>query len=215
MAKNGEFRSGSRSNARWVVLEECAFHFGASRPFGIDTDLNRSGERRRELSPQVRVETHIEDVLETLWFEDIDQVHPVLHSYAGILARPIAERTVELLSSITFLGAFLVQPGECLLDVEPPATATRYRRLALERGDGWRLPAITEFLEQWGISDPVLREAVGKRLTDFPLVLPDSAGSLRSRPIKCPAQDLCPPYSSADGKSPAVLEVCSFFRLAD
>ncbi len=199
MAKNGEFRSGSRSNARWVVLEECAFHFGASRPFGIDTDLNRSGERRRELSPQVRVETHIEDVLETLWFEDIDQVHPVLHSYAGILARPIAERTVELLSSITFLGAFLVQPGECLLDVEPPTTATRYRRLALERGDGGRLPAITEFLEQWGISDPVL----------------DSAGSLRSRPIKCPAQDLCPPYSSADGKSPAVLEVCSFFRLAD
>jgi hypothetical protein len=112
--------------------------------------LTGQGERRRELSPQVGVETHIEDVLETLWFEDIDEVHLVLHSYAGILAGPIAERTVELLSSITFLGAFLVQPGECLLDVEPPATATRYRRLALEKGDGWRLPATTEFLEQMG-----------------------------------------------------------------
>lgn len=131
--------------------------------------LTGQGERRRELSRRVGVETHVEDVLETLWFEDIDQVHLVLHSYAGILAGPIAERTVGLLSSITFLGAFLVQPGECLLDVEPPAAMARYRRLAMEKGDGWRLPATTEFLEQWGISDPDLREAVGKRLTDFPL----------------------------------------------
>ena len=48
--------------------------------------LTGQGERRRELSRQVGVETHIEDVLETLWFEDIDEVHLVLHSYAGILA---------------------------------------------------------------------------------------------------------------------------------
>ena len=72
--------------------------------------LTGQGERRRELSRQVGVETHVEDVLETLWFEDIDEVHLVLHSYAGILAGPIAERAVGRLSSITFLGAFLVRP---------------------------------------------------------------------------------------------------------
>ena len=131
--------------------------------------LTGQGERRRELSRQVGVETHIEDVLETLWFEDIDEVHLVLHSYAGILAGPIAERAIGRLSSITFLGAFLVRPGECLLDVEPPDVAARYRQLATEKGDGWRLPATSDFLEQWGITDSALREAVGNRLTDFAL----------------------------------------------
>jgi hypothetical protein len=48
------------------------------------------------------------------------------------------------------------------------------RRLAIA-GWPWRkataggyLPPLN-FLSKWGISDPVLREAVGKRLTDFPL----------------------------------------------
>jgi hypothetical protein len=70
---------------------------------------------------------------------------------------------------VTFLGAFLVEPGESLLDVEPPATAARYRELAAESGDGWRVPASPAFLDQWGVTDPMLRASVGGRLTDFPL----------------------------------------------
>jgi hypothetical protein len=66
-------------------------------------------------------------------------------------------------------GAFLVEPGECLLDVEPPATSERYVRIAQASGDGWRIPASPAFLDQWGITDPALRDFVGPRLTDFPL----------------------------------------------
>jgi hypothetical protein len=44
-----------------------------------------------------------------------------------------------------------------------------YRQLATEKGDGWRLPATSDFLEQWGITDSALRETVGNRLTDFAL----------------------------------------------
>jgi len=41
-SENSEFRSGSWSNARRVVLEECAFHFGESGIFGFNSNLNRS-----------------------------------------------------------------------------------------------------------------------------------------------------------------------------
>ena len=73
-------------------------------------------------------------------------MHLVLHSYAGVLAGPIAERSGDRLASITYLAGFLTHPGECLLDVEPPEMVARYRQLVADAGDGWRVPASTAFL---------------------------------------------------------------------
>jgi hypothetical protein len=81
----------------------------------------------------------------------------------------VAERAAGRLASVTYLAAFIAAPGQCLLDVEPPAVARRYRELAASDGDGWRVPASPAFLDQWGITDPGLRSLVGPRLTDFPL----------------------------------------------
>ncbi len=91
----------------------------------------------------------------------------MLHSYAGVLAGPVAAQVGARLASITYLAAFLTRPGECLLDVEPPDTVARYRELVTESGDGWRVPTSTAFLAQWGVTDD-LAPFVGRRLTDFP-----------------------------------------------
>jgi len=131
--------------------------------------LTGQGDRRRSLTPDVGVATHIHDVSELLWFEDLHDVHLVLHSYAGVLAGPVAEASGDRLASVVLLGAFVADPGQCLLDVEPAATAARYRELAASAGDGWRVPASERFLDQWGVTDPALRALVGPRLTDFPL----------------------------------------------
>jgi pimeloyl-ACP methyl ester carboxylesterase len=104
-----------------------------------------------------------------LEWEDLSEVHLVLHSYAGVLAGPCIERSGGRIASVTFVGAFLADDGESLLDVEPPETAERYRSLSAEEGDGWRIPASPAFLEQWGVTDPDLVAWIGPRLTDFPL----------------------------------------------
>lgn len=139
--------------------------------------LTGQGDRRQALTPEVRVATHVADLTELLWFEDLSDVHLVLHSYAGVLAGPVAQAASGQLASVIYLGAFIVTPGQCLLDVEPPDVARRYRELAASDGDGWRIPASPAFLEQWGITDPGLRSVVGLRLTDFPLrCATDAAG---------------------------------------
>ncbi len=130
--------------------------------------LSGQGDRRSGLTPDVGVQTHVQDLEELLWFEDLSDVHLVLHSYAGILAGPLAERAGERLASIVYLGAFVTAPGESLLDVEPPEVAERYRHTVAESGDGWFLPATDAFLEQWGVSDAAQRAFIGPRLTDFP-----------------------------------------------
>ncbi|MFJ9623711.1 alpha/beta fold hydrolase [Streptomyces sp. NPDC101181] len=131
--------------------------------------LTGQGEHRHLLGPDVGVATHVRDVTGLLDYEDLRDAHLVLHSYAGILAGPVAERAAARLASVTFLGAFVVRPGECLLDVEPPATAERYRALAASDGDGWYLPADASFLTRWGVTDEALRAWAAPRLTDFPL----------------------------------------------
>lgn len=130
--------------------------------------LSGQGDRRDGLTPEVGVETHVRDLTDLLWFEDLSEVHLVLHSYAGVLAGPVVERAGDRVASVVYLGAFLTAPGQSLLDVEPPEVAERYRLLAAEEGGGWRVPASDAFLEQWGLHDEALRAWVGPRLTDFP-----------------------------------------------
>ena len=72
--------------------------------------------------------THVRDLEALLWFEDLYEVHLVLHSYAGVLAGPwpsaVGERpVVGRLPRCLRHGA-----GESLLDVEPAEVAERYRR---------------------------------------------------------------------------------------
>jgi pimeloyl-ACP methyl ester carboxylesterase len=131
--------------------------------------LTGQGDRRRGLTPQVGIADHVADLTELFWFEDLRDVHLVLHSYAGVLAGPVAERVAGALASVTFLAAFIAQPGQSLLDVEPADTARRYRELAASDGDGWFVPASPRFLDQWGVTSDALGARVGPRLTNFPL----------------------------------------------
>jgi pimeloyl-ACP methyl ester carboxylesterase len=89
--------------------------------------LTGQGERRQALTPEVGVATHVTDLTELAYFEDLSDGHLVLHSYAGVLAGPVAKRAAGRLASVTYLAAFITQPGQCLLDVEPPEVAQRYR----------------------------------------------------------------------------------------
>ena len=109
--------------------------------------LTGQGDRRSGLTPDVGIATHVRDLAALLWFEDLSDVHLVLHSYACVLAGPLAEHAGPRLASVVYLGAFLTAPGESLLDVEPPAVAGRYRRQGREDGEGWCLPATAAFVE--------------------------------------------------------------------
>ncbi|MFD3960727.1 MULTISPECIES: alpha/beta fold hydrolase [Streptomyces] len=152
--------------------------------------LTGQGEHRHLLGPDVGVATHMADVADLLHYEDLDDVHLVLHSYAGVLAGPVAGRAAGRIASVTFLGAFVVRPGECLLDVEPPGTADRYRALAAAEGDGWCLPADASFLIQWGITDEKLAAWVAPRLTAFPLRCQTDAVDFDPGPLAAlPASD--------------------------
>ncbi|MET7829541.1 MULTISPECIES: alpha/beta fold hydrolase [unclassified Streptomyces] len=181
--------------------------------------LTGQGERSSQLSPSVGVSTHIDDVTDLLWYEDLQDVHLVLHSYSGILAGPVAERARGRLSSVVWLGGFVVSPGECLLDVEPPEVARRYREQVAAAGEGWYLPADPAFLSQWGVRDEMVRAWAGPRLTAFPFRCQTEAVRFDPAPLEALPRFYVrhtePPLPSLDASfATAVAQGCAVRTLA-
>ena len=130
--------------------------------------LTGQGDRNHLLTPEVGVNTHLQDIESLLYFEDLWDVVLVLHSYAGILAGPLAQRCQQRLNTIVLAGGFYAYPGEALQDIEPEKVVDYYKEQVTQNGDGWFLPATSSFLVQWAVCDKELQHFVAPRLTDFP-----------------------------------------------
>lgn len=131
--------------------------------------LTGLGERKHLLGPEVGVQTHIADVVNTIIYRDLSDVTLVLHSYSGVLAGPVVEQSAGRITSVVLAGGFLARPGESNFSVEPAGSVAAFRRFADDGGDGWRIPVQRAFLDRWGITDAALSAYIWPRLTDFPL----------------------------------------------
>jgi pimeloyl-ACP methyl ester carboxylesterase len=87
--------------------------------------LTGLGERTHLFTPEVGLDTHIEDVVAILEFEDLRDVILVGHSYAGMVITGVAQRAAHRLSQLVYLDAFLPANGKSLNDYlpEPPRGA--------------------------------------------------------------------------------------------
>ncbi len=85
----------------------------------ITPTLTGLGDRAHLMSESVTVQTHITDVLNVLYYEDLHDVVLVAHSYAGIIATAVARRT-DRVSHVIFIDAQVPVDGESFLDLLPP-----------------------------------------------------------------------------------------------
>ncbi|HUB96806.1 MAG TPA: alpha/beta hydrolase [Stellaceae bacterium] len=97
------------------------------------------GERAHLANPSIDLDTHVEDVLGVLQFEDLSDVVLLGHSYGGMVATGVADRARERISHLIYLDAFVPNDGQSLFDLVPEEQAKRQREGAAA-GDGWRVP---------------------------------------------------------------------------
>jgi pimeloyl-ACP methyl ester carboxylesterase len=96
------------------------------------------GERVHLANPSIDLETHIQDVLNVIKYEDLRDFVLLGHSYGGMVATGVADRARDRISQLIYLDAFVPMEGQSLLDLYEPAQA-RIRELT-RSGDGWRVP---------------------------------------------------------------------------
>jgi pimeloyl-ACP methyl ester carboxylesterase len=76
--------------------------------------LTGIGERSHLASPQVNLTTHIQDVVNVLWYEDLSDVVLVGFSYGGFVVTGAVGHVAERLRHVVYLDAFVPRDGETL-----------------------------------------------------------------------------------------------------
>lgn len=94
------------------------------------------GEREHLATPEVGLDTHIEDHLRVLHCDDLSDVVLIGHSYGGMVATGVADRARERIAKLIYLDAFVPQDGQSVLDLQPPDMQANMRARAV---DGWRI----------------------------------------------------------------------------
>ncbi len=129
--------------------------------------LTGLGEREHLLNADVRLDTHIQDVLGVLNYEDLRDVVLVGHSYGGMVIAGVAERAAERLAHLVYLDAFVPGDGQSLADFQPPEVLAMFHEKTRTEGDGYKLPSFPA--EVFGVTNEDDLAWVKPRLNPHPL----------------------------------------------
>jgi pimeloyl-ACP methyl ester carboxylesterase len=97
------------------------------------------GEREHLANPSIDLESHIQDVLNVIKYEDLNDIVLLGHSYGGMVATGVADRARDKLAQLIYLDAFVPGNGQSLSDFLPESERARMHDGA-KSGDGWRVP---------------------------------------------------------------------------
>ena len=180
--------------------------------------LRRDGHDVRTLSPTglaerahvrsaepITFSTHVQDVVDLLYFDDLVDVIMVGWSYGGAVADGVADLVPERLREVVNLDGEILREGHPLLDGWTEEAREHYGpTLRTARGTGW-MPAPTEFVS---IRDPELTQWVLQRVRPHPFgtyieAYPDRGSRRHEVPhtyLRCGA---------LDGEEPPVTELQS------
>ena len=108
----------------------------------VPLTLTGVGERSHLLHSNITLETHVQDIINVIRFNDLKNVVLVGHSYAGLTLAPVLDRIAERLRHVVYLDALLVHSGECAMDIIPPEEVGR-RMLKAAHDGGISMPVPT------------------------------------------------------------------------
>lgn len=120
--------------------------------------LSGLGERAHAAPEGITLRTHIEDVVQHLWFEDLHDVILVGWSYGGVVVDGVADREPERVRLVVSLDGVMAAEGQNV-GWEPTAEALE---------SGW-IPAPTADDLTAALPDPTLRAFVAERERPQPI----------------------------------------------
>jgi pimeloyl-ACP methyl ester carboxylesterase len=103
--------------------------------------LTGMGDRVHLAQPDTDLDTHIQDIVMVMSYEDLRDVILVGHSYAGMVITGVAEKVPERLAHIVYFDAFVPQDGQSFFDMVGEEGTAEIRKAADADGDGWRVPS--------------------------------------------------------------------------
>ncbi len=130
--------------------------------------LTGLGEREHLMSPDIGLDTHVQDIVGVLEYEDLHDVILVGHSYAGMVVTGVAEKAADRIAHLVYLDAFLPENGKSLVDYQPPQMLEKFLKMTREEGEGFKLHSLIS-PEEFGVTDEEDLAWVRPRMNAHPL----------------------------------------------
>jgi pimeloyl-ACP methyl ester carboxylesterase len=128
--------------------------------------LTGLSERAHLLSPQVGLDTHVEDVVRLIDTLQLRDVVLVGHSYAGQIVTAVADRRPAAIAKRIYLDAFVGTDGETALQLQPETVAHHWAEAAAGPGFGWLVPVRS--LQVLGVTEQADVDWLTPKLTPHP-----------------------------------------------
>jgi pimeloyl-ACP methyl ester carboxylesterase len=129
--------------------------------------LTGYGDKAHLLSPEVGLDTHVDDIAGLIEEERLTDVVLVGHSYAGLVISSVANRLPERIAHLVYLDAMVPEDGETAVDIHPFT-----KELIDAAVDGWRVPPLPEQpapFGLFGVTDPGDVDWLRSMLSDQPV----------------------------------------------
>jgi pimeloyl-ACP methyl ester carboxylesterase len=129
--------------------------------------LSGMGERSHQLTADISLQTHIQDIVSVIEYERLNDVTLVAHSYGGMVATGVADRITDKIDALIYLDAALPHDGQVMLDLVSAERRETVIQLAREEGDGIGIPS--SLLLDTGIEDAAKQQEFIARTCLHPL----------------------------------------------
>ncbi|HEX9036016.1 MAG TPA: alpha/beta hydrolase family protein [Ktedonobacterales bacterium] len=126
--------------------------------------LTGLAERASELSPDIGLDTHIQDIVGLLEDKDLHGVILVGHSYGGMVITGAVDQASERIERLVYLDTFVPRDGDSMAGVSP-ILKWWLRNQAQAHGDGWRVESHGDY----GVTSEPDRSWVLRSVTPQPL----------------------------------------------
>lgn len=84
--------------------------------------LTGQGERAHLSSPEINLQTHINDVVNTVLYEDLHDIILIGHSYGGMVITGVADSIPQRIKKLVYLDAFVPNDGESAVTARKDGT---------------------------------------------------------------------------------------------
>lgn len=126
--------------------------------------LTGIGERAHLSSPHVDLTVHIDDVVNTVLYEDLDPIVLLGFSYGGMVVTGALQHIADRVTELVYLDAFVPGAGQALADLTAATGPGNLVPATRGPGEAWLVPPRDRTYD-----DPVEAEFAAARRTPQPL----------------------------------------------
>jgi pimeloyl-ACP methyl ester carboxylesterase len=128
--------------------------------------LTGLGERSHLVSRDIKLDTHILDIIQVLEYENLSEVTLVGHSYGGLVIGGVAEKVSERVKRLVYLDAYIPQDNKSAFDIIPGLETIYKERALKEQGMEWLVASYEP--EEFGVTNPDDTNWMRTRLSPMP-----------------------------------------------